>query len=84
MIFEVFMTAHPLLANDLAAVLRISDLTLHTAIRLGRFPKADFRLPCNGGPRAWNFSTIENFSPEIAERLKLPIVALAGLPPIKL
>lgn len=78
------MTAHPLLANDLAAVLRVSDLTLHTMIRLGRFPKADCRLPTNGSPRAWTLETIENFSPEIAARLELPIVALAGLPPIKL
>jgi hypothetical protein len=78
------MTAHPLIASDLAAVLRTTDQTLHMAIRLGRFPKPDCRLPANGSPRAWTLETIENFSPEIAKRLELPIVALAGLPPIKL
>lgn len=78
------MTAHPLLANDLAAALRVSDQTVYAAIRGGRFPKPDCRLPANGSPRAWTLSTIRDFSPELAERLELPIVALAGLPPIKL
>lgn len=78
------MTALPLLANDLAAALRVSDQTVYAAIRVGRFPKPDCRLPANGSPRAWTFETIRDFNPEIAARLELPIVVLAGLPPIRL
>lgn len=78
------MTMHVLQANDLAAVLRVSKETLHYLILLGKIPPADCRLPKLGSARGWNPETISAISPEIAERLELPIVALAQLPAIKL